>query len=206
MDGVKADTLEFRSVWHYRIFNRIFCIPIYVLTFVFRLLISVRDKAVCSNLYHFIHIAIWVLVLSSARGYTPGPCLFSGRAFAIGSTLLLKGIFLWFLVFLEYVLLLRKIARNFWGREWKNLTHSLQIRDFAVVPSKKVVSKTRLSRARFWVQKVVFKPSRNLWKNSEKISIYEGRFDVVLGAARGGADHWKMVHAVWIWESFGNGA
>lgn len=137
MDGVKADRhIGFRSVWHYRIFNRIFCIQIYVLTFVFRLLISVRDKAVCSNLYHFIHIAIWVLVLSSAWGYAPGPCLFSDRAFATGSTLLLKGIFLWFSGFWEYVLLLQKIARNFWGRELKNLTHSLKIQDFAVEPLK----------------------------------------------------------------------
>lgn len=136
MDGVKADTLEFRSVWHYRIFNRIFCIPIYVLTFVFRLLISVRDKAVCSNLYRTIHTAFWVLVLSSAWGYDPGPCLFSGRTFATGFTLLLK-VFSEFFGFWGYVLLLRKIARIFRDREWKNLTRSLEIRNLGVKSSKK---------------------------------------------------------------------
>lgn len=126
MDRVKADTLEFRSVWHYRIFNRISCIPIYVLNFAFRLLTSVRDKAVCSNLYHFIHIEIWVLVLSSAWGYDPGPCLFSGRAFATGFTLLLKvffGIF-WFLRICTFVAKNRPDFSRSWVEESNTLTRN----------------------------------------------------------------------------------
>lgn len=136
MDGVKADRhIGFRSVWHYRIFNRIFCIPIYVLTFVFRLLISVRDKAVCSNLYHFIHIAIWVLVLSSAWGYAPGPCLFSDRAFATGSTLLLKGIFFVIFGILGICTFVAKNRPEFLG-SWVEESNSLKIQDFAVEPLK----------------------------------------------------------------------
>ena len=57
-------THGFLSVWHDLIQNRIFCTPIYVLKFMFCLLFSVRDKSVCPDLYHAIHTAFWVLVLS----------------------------------------------------------------------------------------------------------------------------------------------
>lgn len=124
MDGVKADTLEFRSIWHYRIFNRIFCITIYVLTFVFRLLISVRDKAVCSNLYHFIHTVIWVLVLSSAWGYAPGSSLFSGRAFATGFTPAFEGYFFVIFGVLEICTFVAKNRPEF-SRSWVEESNAL---------------------------------------------------------------------------------
>ena len=98
----------------------------------FRLLISVRDKAVCSNLYHFIHIEIWVFVLSSAWGYDPDPCLFSGRTFTTGSTLLLKGVFSEFFGICTFVARNRPEFSRPWVEESNALTQNPRFRRLAV--------------------------------------------------------------------------